>query len=72
MANPYKLTPIELVLSPKQHFEGNLSKFINNMTIADNEKLILLRVDRHKPYRDEAAKKMPLIAKRKRLNQSPG
>ena len=57
MANPYKLTPIELVLSPKQQFEGNLSKFINNMTIADNEKLILLRVDRHKPYRDEAAKK---------------
>ena len=45
MANPHKLTPIELVLSPKQHFEGNLSKFINNMTIADNEKLTLLRVE---------------------------
>jgi hypothetical protein len=38
MAKPYKLTPIELTLSPKQYFEDNRDKFINNETIADNEK----------------------------------
>ena len=42
MAKPYKLTAMELVLSPKEHFENNLSKFINNETIVDQEKLILL------------------------------
>ena len=61
MAKPYKLTPIELALSPKEHFEDNLNKFINNETIADDEKLILLqnalrRVDKHKPYRERPLK----------------
>ena len=61
MAKPYKLTPIELALSPKEHFEDNLDKFINNETIADDEKLILLqnalrRVNKHKPYREKPLK----------------
>jgi hypothetical protein len=36
MAKPYKLTPFELALSPKEHFEDNLDTFINNETIADD------------------------------------
>ena len=61
MAKPYKLTPIELALSPKEHFEDNLDKFINNETIADDEKLILLqnalrRVNKHTPYREKPLK----------------
>ena len=56
MAKPYKLTPIELALSPVEHFENNLSKFIDNENIEDDKKLLLLqdalrRVDKHKPYR---------------------
>jgi hypothetical protein len=55
------LTPIELALSPKQHFEDNLDKFLNNETITDDEKLILLRnalprVNKHKPYREKPLK----------------
>ena len=38
MAKRYKLMPIELTLSPKEHFEDNLNQFIINETIADNEK----------------------------------
>jgi hypothetical protein len=57
MAKPYKLTPIELVLSPIEHFEDNLSKFINDENIADDKKLVLLQdalrhVDKHRPYRE--------------------
>ena len=60
MAKPYKLTPFELVLSPIEHFEDNLSKFINDENIADDKKLLLLqdalrRVDKHKPYRERPA-----------------
>ena len=60
MAKPYKLTPFELVLSPVEHFEDNLSKFINDENIADDKKLLLLqdalrRVDKHKPYRERPA-----------------
>ena len=39
MAKTYKLTPIELVLSPKEYFEDNLDKFINNETIADGPRV---------------------------------
>ena len=58
MATPYKLTPIELALSPVEHFENNLSKFIDNENIEDDKKLLLLqdalrRVDKHKPYRSK-------------------
>ena len=58
MAKPYKLTPIELALSPVEHFEDNLSKFLDNETIDDDKKLILLqdalrRVDKHKSYRSK-------------------
>jgi len=54
MAEIYKLTALELAVSPKEHFEDNLDKFINNEIIADDEKLILLQnalrcVDTHKP-----------------------
>ena len=42
MAKPYKLTSIELVFAPSEHFEDNLDKSINNETIDDDEKLILL------------------------------
>jgi len=38
MAKSYKFTPVELALSPKEHFEDNLYKFINNETIADDKK----------------------------------
>ena len=60
MAKPYKLTPIELALSPVEHFEDNLSKFIDNENIEDDKKLLLLqdalcRVDKHKPYRAKAS-----------------
>ena len=55
MAKPYKLTPFELVLSPVEHFEDNLSKFLNDENIADDKNLLLLqdalrRVDEHRPY----------------------
>ena len=43
-ARPYKLTPIELSLSPKEHFEYILDKLNNNSTITDDEKLILLQM----------------------------
>ena len=57
MAKPYKLTPIELALSPVEHFEDNLNKFINDENIADDKKLLLLqdalrRMDKHRPYRE--------------------
>ena len=42
MAKTYKFTPTELTLSPKEHYEDNLDKIINNETITDDEKLILL------------------------------
>ena len=56
MAKPYKLTPIELALSPVEHFENNLSKFLDNENIEDDKKLLLLqdalrRVDKHRSYR---------------------
>ena len=52
-----KLTPIELALSSKEHFEENLNKFINNEITADNKKFILLqntlwRVDKLNLYRE--------------------
>ena len=58
MAKPYKLTPIELALSPVEHFENNLSKFLDNENIEDDKKLLLLqdalrRVDKHKSYRSK-------------------
>ena len=37
MAKPYKWTPIDLTLSPKEHFEDNLDKFIDYETIADDK-----------------------------------
>ena len=40
MAKLYKLKPIELAISPKELFEDNLNKFINNETIATDKKLI--------------------------------
>jgi len=60
MAKPYKLTPIELALSPVEHFEDNLSKFLDNETIDDDKKLILLqdalrRVDKHYRSKPTAA-----------------
>ena len=36
MAEAYKLTPIELALSPMEQFENNLSKLINNLSIIRN------------------------------------
>jgi len=42
MAKPYKLTPNELALPPKGHFEDNLDKFIKKETISSDEKLSLL------------------------------
>ena len=61
IAKPYKLTPIVLALSPKKHLENSLDTFINNETIANDEKLILLqnalrRVNKHKPYREKPLK----------------
>jgi hypothetical protein len=61
MAKPYKLTPIELFLSPKDHFEDNLDKFLNNETIPDDEKLILFQnalrlFNKYKPYREKLLK----------------
>ena len=48
---------IELVLTSKEHFEDNLDKYINNETIFDDWKLILVknvlqRVDSYKFYSD--------------------
>ena len=40
------MTPIELSIVPKEHFEDNLDKFINNEAMADD-------VDKHKPYREK-------------------
>ena len=59
MAKPYKLTPIEVALSPVEHFEDNLSKFIDNENIEDDKKLLLLqdalrREDKPKPYHVKA------------------
>ena len=64
MAKPCKLTPIELALPPKEHFEDRHDKFINNETIANDEKLILLqnalrRVDSHKPYHKKTVQNKP-------------
>ena len=60
MAKPYKSIRIKIAFSSKEHSEDNLDKFINNETIADDEKLILqniLRcVDRHEPYRERPLK----------------
>jgi hypothetical protein len=55
------LTPTEVALSPKEHFEDNLDKSINNETISNNGKLILLRnvfrrVDMHKTYHKKPLK----------------
>ena len=57
MAITYKLTPIELVLSPKEYFEGNLSKFVTligiNTTTKDHSKemsLIALNLKIHYRY----------------------
>ena len=49
--------PIELAISPKKGFKYNLNKFINNKTIANDEKLILFQnalqyVLKHKPYQE--------------------
>ena len=54
MDKPYKLTPVQLTLSPIQYFEDNLIKFLNER-ILPIIKLILLQdalrqVDKHKPY----------------------
>jgi hypothetical protein len=38
MAKPYKLSLIELNLSPIKHFEDNLCKFINDENIANDKK----------------------------------
>jgi len=62
MAKPHILTPIDPALSSKEPFENNLDKFINNETISDDEKFILLqnalrRVERRKPYPKRPLKK---------------
>ena len=44
MAKPYKLTPIELALSPVEHFENNLSKFLDNENIEDDKKLLYFKM----------------------------
>ena len=68
-AKPYKPISIKLAISPKEHFEDNLNKLINNEIIADDDKLILLqnalrRVDRHKPYRERPLNVNVLYQKR--------
>ena len=44
MAKPYKLIPIDLALLIKEHFEDNLSKFIKNKRLDDDEKLLLVQI----------------------------
>jgi hypothetical protein len=43
MAKTYKLTPIELALSPMEHFEDNVSKLVNDENIGDDKKLHLFQ-----------------------------
>jgi len=48
------MTPIELAVLAKEHFEDNLDKLVNSETIADYKKLISLQttpqiVNRRKP-----------------------
>ena len=55
MAKPYKLTAIDEALSPLQTFEGNLTDFLNDNSIPDDQKLLIFqmalrRVDKQKPY----------------------
>ena len=60
MAKPYKLTPIGLALLAKGHFEDNLNKFINNETMANGEKMLMLQEALQQVYRSKPHRKKPL------------
>ena len=52
--------PIELAFSPKEQFEDNLVNFINNGTIVDEEKFILLQNSLQRVYKRKSYREKPL------------
>ena len=76
MIKPYKLTPIELALSPKEErFEDNHNEFVDNETNPNDEKLLLIqstlrRVNMLKPYHERPLKVNVINHRKKTLQNS--